>query len=194
MILWSIANETFPGDERTRFLGALVERARNLDPTRLLTAALLTLPSEEIEHHVDDDIGDLVDVLAINQYLGWYYGSREDLAQTRFTTTFGKPIVFSELGAGAKFGRHGGEDEIWTEEFQVAVYEAQIEMISQQPDCVGLSPWILKDFRTPMRVLPGVQDGYNRKGLVSEEGERKLAFGVLESWYRSLPEAGPPRD
>ena len=59
-------------------------------------------------------------------------------------------------------------------------------MIAAQPDCAGLSPWILKDFRTPLRALPGVQDGYNRKGLVSEEGERKLAFDVLVDWYRSL--------
>ena len=49
-----------------------------------------------------------------------------------------------------------------------------------------MSPWILKDFRTPLRVLPEVQDGYNRKGLVSEEGERKLAFDVLKAWYRTL--------
>jgi len=66
------------------------------------------------------------------------------------------------------------------------VYEAQIEMIAANDDCAGLSPWILKDFRTPMRVLPGIQDGYNRKGLVSEEGEKKLAFDVLRSWYVSL--------
>lgn len=59
-------------------------------------------------------------------------------------------------------------------------------MIAANDDCAGLSPWILKDFRTPMRVLPGIQDGYNRKGLVSEEGEKKLAFGVLRSWYVSL--------
>ena len=59
-------------------------------------------------------------------------------------------------------------------------------MIRSQEDCVGLSPWILKDFRTPLRVLPDVQDSYNRKGLVSEEGERKLAFEVLQDYYREL--------
>ena len=58
-------------------------------------------------------------------------------------------------------------------------------MIKRQVDCAGLSPWILKDFRTPLRVLPGVQDGYNRKGLVSEEGDRKLAFDVLAAAYRN---------
>jgi beta-glucuronidase len=188
VILWSVANETLPGDARLRFLGALVDRVRTLDSTRLTTAALLTLPSADPALHIDDPLGELVDVVAINQYLGWYYGDREDIPTIRFSTDFGKPIVFSELGAGAKVGRHGDEDEIWTEEFQAAVYRAQIAMIRSQPDCVGLSPWILKDFRTPLRTLPGIQDGYNRKGLVSEEGEKKLAFEVLADFYRSVAE------
>ena len=183
VVLWSVANETLPDADRQRFLSALVDRVRSLDPTRLVTAALLTLPSSDPETHVTDPLGEIVDVVAINQYLGWYYGSVDDLPAARFTTAFGKPIVFSELGAGAKSGRRGGRDEVWTEDHQAAVYEAQIAMIRNQPDCVGLSPWILKDFRTPLRVLPGVQDGYNRKGLVSEEGERKAAFDVLRRFY-----------
>ena len=193
VVLWSIANETLPGDDRTAFLTALAARVRELDPTRLVTAALLTLPSADPAVHVDDPLGEIVDVIAINQYLGWYYGSVAELPGTRFTTAFGKPIIFSELGAGAKHGRHGGPGEIWTEEHQAAVYDAQIAMIRQQADCAGLSPWILKDFRTPLRVLPGVQDGYNRKGLVSEEGERKLAFDVLRRFYVELDRADPGR-
>ena len=47
----------------------------------------------------------------------------------------------------------------------------------------GMSPWILKDFRSPRRQLGGVQDGWNRKGLISELGEEKLAFEVLAEWY-----------
>ncbi|MEL7207425.1 MAG: glycoside hydrolase family 2 TIM barrel-domain containing protein [Actinomycetota bacterium] len=184
IILWSVANETLPGDERLAFLTALVDRVRALDSTRLTTAALLTIPSADPEVHVTDPLGAVVDVVAINQYLGWYYGERDDIPSTRFTTEVAKPIIFSELGAGAKAGRHGGEDEIWTEEFQAAVYQAQLAMIADHEGCVGLSPWILKDFRTPLRVLPGIQDGYNRKGLVSEEGERKLAFDVVRQFYQ----------
>ena len=104
--------------------------------------------------------------------------------------------MFTELGAGAKAGRHGSEDEIWTEEFQAAVYREQIEMIRRQRtaaggEVAGLSPWILKDFRAPVRVLPGIQDGFNRKGLVSEEGDRKLAFDVLRDFYRELASEPP---
>ena len=186
VVLLSVANETLPGDDRLRFLTGLVDRVRSLDATRLTTAALLTLPSADPEVHVTDELGAAIDVVAINQYLGWYYGERDTIAETRFTTAFGKPIIFSELGAGAKHGQHGTADEIWTEEFQAAVYEAQIAMVRGQNECAGLSPWILKDFRTPLRVLPGVQDGYNRKGLVSEEGEPKLAFSILRDFYREI--------
>jgi beta-glucuronidase len=62
-------------------------------------------------------------------------------------------------------------------------------MMRQIPFLAGLSPWILKDFRSPRRVLKDVQDYYNRKGLVSERGQRKRAFGVLRAFYRELAEA-----
>ena len=195
VILWSVANETLPGEGRLEFLAALVDRVRQLDPTRLVTGALITLPSadqhRDLDFAADDGFGSFLDVVAVNQYLGWYYGDRHRLPEARFTTPWGKPLIFSELGAGARHGLHGSEDEIWTEEFQAAIYRAQLAMVARQPDCVGLSPWILKDFRTPLRVLPGVQDGYNRKGLVSEEGDRKLAFEVLRQAYADLAAERP---
>jgi beta-glucuronidase len=192
VIFWSVANETMPSPERTAFLTDLAARARELDPTRLISAALLTLPTEAQDHHVDDPLGALVDVVAINQYLGWYYGQRETIASTRWSTPFDKPIVFTEMGAGAKAGHHGDDGQIWTEEFQAAVYAAHGEMVEANRSdldrgaVAGMSPWILKDFRAPVRVLPGIQDGYNRKGLVSEEGEPKLAFDVLRAFYDSI--------
>lgn len=188
--LWSVANETLPTAERTIFLSELVAEARRLDPTRLVAAALFTEPTDATEVVIDDPLGHQVDVIGVNQYLGWYYGDRASIAATTWTSTVGKPIVFSELGAGAKAGHHGDPDEIWTEEFQAAVYVEQLAMIDACPDCAGLSPWILKDFRTPIRVLPGIQDGYNRKGLVSEEGERKAAFDVVRRYYRKRQDQG----
>ena len=46
--------------------------------------------------------------------------------------------------------------------------------------------WILNDFQSPRRPLPGIQDGWNRKGLVSDRGEKKLAFGVLQKFYEAV--------
>jgi beta-glucuronidase len=49
----------------------------------------------------------------------------------------------------------------------------------------GLSPWILKDFRSPKRLLPHIQDYWNRKGLISDEGRKKKAFYILQEFYRN---------
>ena len=55
-------------------------------------------------------------------------------------------------------------------------------MADKIPFLAGLSPWILKDFRSPRRQNV-YQKGWNRKGLVSDTGQRKLAFGVLADYY-----------
>jgi beta-glucuronidase len=47
-----------------------------------------------------------------------------------------------------------------------------------------MTPWILADFRSPRRPLPGVEDGWNRKGLVTNDGAKKQAFFVLQRFYR----------
>ena len=46
-----------------------------------------------------------------------------------------------------------------------------------------MTPWILTDFRSPRRQHPYYQDFWNRKGLVSETGKKKLAFYTLKSYY-----------
>jgi beta-glucuronidase len=46
-----------------------------------------------------------------------------------------------------------------------------------------MTPWILKDFRAMLRPLAGIQEFYNRKGLIDEEGNKKLAFNVLKDFY-----------
>jgi hypothetical protein len=52
-------------------------------------------------------------------------------------------------------------------------------MLNRIPQLRGMSPWILMDFRSPRRQLPGIQDGFNRKGLISDQGEKKQAFYIL---------------
>ena len=59
-------------------------------------------------------------------------------------------------------------------------------MLRRIPFLAGTSPWILKDFRSPRRVLKDVQDYYNRKGLFSERGVRKQAFEVLKRFYQEI--------
>jgi beta-glucuronidase len=57
-------------------------------------------------------------------------------------------------------------------------------MLSKIPTLRGMSPWILVDFRSPRRLRPGIQDYFNRKGLISDEGKKKPAFYVLQNFYK----------
>ena len=79
---------------------------------------------------------------------------------------------------------HGDAAKRWTEEFQANIYEHQLVMLSHIPQLRGMSPWLLMDFRSPLRLLPEIQDDYNRKGLISESGQKKKAFYVLQKAYK----------
>lgn len=59
-------------------------------------------------------------------------------------------------------------------------------MVRRVPNLVGLSPWVLMDFRSPLRMLPSVQDYHNRKGGISNRGQRKLAFYTLQRFYQHI--------
>jgi beta-glucuronidase len=96
---------------------------------------------------------------------------------------YDKPVIMSEFGAAAKAGLHGAASERWTEEYQADVYRHQIGMLNRIPQLRGMSAWILMDFRSPTRNLAGMQDGYNRKGLISDQGKKKAAFFVLQKAY-----------
>jgi len=187
VILWSIGNETPVLPARTEFMSKLAAEVRELDPTRLITAASDHVErSAPLTRTVNDPLGEFLDVIGVNEYLGWYEGSPEDVAQAQWKTPYGKPIIISEFGAGAAYGNHGSPLARWTEEYQANVYEQQIRMLRRIPFLAGMSPWLLMDFRSPRRLLPGIQDYHNRKGLISDRGQRKQAFYVLQRFYREL--------
>ena len=186
VILWSVANETPVSESRNAFLKTLIDSARSLDPTRLITAANERHYADAATQVVDDPLGQFLDVLGCNEYVGWYDGLPEKADGLTWKVTLNKPLVISEFGADALYGKHGEKAERWTEEYQKDVYEHQIAMLKKIPSLRGMSPWILTDFRSPRRPLPGIQDFFNRKGLISSRGERKQAFFVLQKFYREL--------
>jgi beta-glucuronidase len=183
ILLWSIANETPNTPERTKFLKTLAGDVRALDSTRLVTAALL-VRSEGHKKYVDDSLGEALDVIGANEYIGWYEQKPDGADTTEWKIAYNKPLIISEFGGDAKAGRHGLETERWTEEYQASIFEHQLPMLNLIPQLRGMSPWILMDFRSPRRQLPGIQDGFNRKGLVSDQGEKKKTFYLLQKAYK----------
>jgi beta-glucuronidase len=187
VILWSMSNETPVSAPRTEFIRRLAEFTRKNDSTRLLTSAMNRMQKDDPKNRVlNDPLGEFLDVLGVNEYIGWYEGRPEDADDTRWTSPWSKPAIVSEFGAGAPYNNHGDAGTRWTEEYQANLYEHQLKMLRQIPFLAGMSPWVLMDFRSPRRFLPDVQDYYNRKGLISDHGQRKQAFYVLQKFYREI--------
>jgi beta-glucuronidase len=187
IIIWSLANETPVSEARTKFLGNLAKKARELDSTRLLSAAMEkhSKPNAPNVGIVEDPLSEFLDIVAFNQYTGWYDGLPDKCARISWEIPYEKPVFISEFGGDAKQGLHGDRKQRWTEEFQEDLYRQTIPMLEKIPGFSGMSPWILVDFRSPKRALPGVQDGFNRKGLISSEGVRKKAFTTLQEYYKT---------
>ena len=186
VILWSVANETPISEPRNVFLKRLVDRVREMDPTRLVTAALERHYTDDTTQMIDDPFGVNLDVIGCNEYIGWYDGLPEKCDRIQWKTIYDKPVVMSEFGGSALFGRHGDALTRWSEEYQESMYEHQVAMLKRIPFLRGTTPWILMDFRSPRRQLPRIQDFFNRKGLVSERGEKKRAFFVMQRFYDEL--------
>lgn len=190
VIIWSMANETPNSPARNEFLGNLAKFARSSDPSRLISAAL-----EQKNHNgnpsvrtISDPFAEVVDVLSFNQYIGWYDGLPEKCQSISWHIEQEKPVLISEFGAGAKQGFHGSKNARWTEEYQAYLYEETLNMLDRVDQIRGISPWILVDFRSPRRVLPVIQDGWNRKGLIANDGQKKKAFFVLQRYYQQKGE------
>ena len=183
VIIWSIANETPHSDARDQFLSRLSQKARSLDATRLISMAMEVTAANHHKNRLQDNMNQFVDVISFNQYIGWYRDVN-DAPKMEWEIPYDKPVIISEFGGGAKYGLHGAKNQRWTEEFQENLYRENCAMLDKIDGLAGTTPWILKDFRSPRRVLNGIQDYYNRKGLFSDDGHKKKAFYVLKEWYQ----------
>jgi beta-glucuronidase len=196
VVLWAVANETPVNEARNRFLAHLVGRARALDGARPITAACV-IQHDGRSLQIGDPLIDLVDVVGLNEYFGWYERGYERLVQLLDGAPTTKPMLVSEVGAGAEAGFHGSAETLFTEECQAEVLRRQFDVLGRYPFVIGTCIWILYDFASPGRQNPH-QRGFNRKGLIAEDRRRrKLGFGVLQELYRGTAPAarrapGPP--
>jgi beta-glucuronidase len=185
IIIWSMSNETSPGKARDSVLTNVVQHCRSLDSTRLVSSAFSHLKYSKDSLIINDALGQYLDVLAVNEYLGWYVPWHTKGGEMVFKSNFNKPLIMTEFGAEALYGNHGSADTAssWSEEYQEQVYKDQIKMFGNISFLRGTCPWILYDFRAPGRMHPVFQNGWNRKGLLSEQGFKKKAWYVMKNFY-----------
>jgi beta-glucuronidase len=194
VIMWSVANETKPSEERDKTLTGLVDLCHKLDRSRLVAAAFDNPRYDETTKtfRLEDKLAVAVDVVGVNKYLGWYTPFPAPPGDIRWEVATGKPLIFSEFGAEALHGKRGPDDVAheWSEDYQAAVYRQNLEMFHNIPNLRGTAPWVLFDFRSPYRCHQTYQNGWNRKGLVSDKGQRKTAWQVMKTFYDSRKEGG----
>ena len=184
---WGIANETRNTPERNRFLARLLQAGKEIDTTRLYVAAfdLAYFDRKADKFVMHDDFYQNLDLVGINKYMGWYEGWPKAPKDIQWDVCPGKPIIISEFGGEAKAGIRGQEDVAgsWSEDFQARLYRMNLEMFRNIKNLAGIAPWILYDFRSPTRLHQTFQNGFNRKGLVGDKGERKQAWHIIHDFY-----------
>ncbi len=188
IIIWSVGNETPVSEARTSFMYSLIQAAKRLDSSRLVSAALeVNYDSKENVRSIDDPLGAYVDVVAFNEYLGWYGGSPDMCRQAVWKTKYDKPLFISETGGEALAGYHSDSLTLWSEEYQEWYFKEQTAMLKKMPEnFVGISPWVLTDFRSPKRNNPIYQEGWNNKGLIGQKGQKKKAFYIMQKYYAEM--------
>ena len=180
VVFWGVGNENADTDARLKFMGDLVSICREMDPTRLVSAACLV---NHATCRIEDRLAGHLDAIGINEYYGWYEERFEDLEDIGRNSEPDRPVIITETGADALSGPDGPREGLFSEAYQREVYEKQLAILSGLDWIKGMSPWILYDFRTERRCNI-YQRGFNRKGLIAEDKEtRKPAFAVLRDFY-----------
>jgi beta-glucuronidase len=189
VVIWSLSNETYPGTpNRNKALVELTQKCRAIDSTRFISHVANTQSYTNNAFNVSDPLYEYSDLICINEYIGWYNPWQGKPSDVKWNFGYpDKPVFISEFGAEALYGSNAGpidEASGWTEEYQKQVYIDQIEMFKTIPNLCGISPWLLFDYKSLGRMNQVYQKGYNRKGLLSEKGEKKKAWYIMNEYYK----------
>ncbi len=196
IVIWSVGNEcNTDHPESVAFFRRCVEQVRALDDRRLISYAALY-------GHVGC-VADLVDLISLNQYWGWYDRISQDgthaserrpdfplqvpqleacLAEK---AALGKPLLLSEFGADAEPGFLSAAGELWSEDYQAALIARQLEIAAQCPAVCGTFPFSYNDYRDPSKPINLHWHGINLKGVVSYDRRHKLAWERVRAIYAS---------
>lgn len=186
---WGLFNELKQaGDDPVDYIGELNRLAHRLDPGRLTTSA----------SNQGGEINEVTDIIAWNQYYGWYGGEPAgigDWADAVHQQYPQRGIGISEYGAGASI-LHQQENLIkpaassyWhPENWQTYFHEEHWKAIDCRPFLWGTFVWNMFDFGAAHR-REGEIDGKNDKGLVTFDRKvKKDAFYFYKAnWNEEDP-------
>ena len=194
MILWSVGNET-PVDRGAHAVPADAGRGRarrrsDAPPDR---GARAPPGGRRTAERIDDPLGADLDVLGLNEYVGWYDGLPEKCDTLTWSAAYDKPIVVSEFGADAKAGLHGDALTRFSEEYQADLYRRQLAMLRQgRRPCAGCRPGSWSTSARRAARSRACRTAGTARGWSPTTARKKQAFGVLRDAYRKLAAASRP--
>lgn len=187
IIFWGLFNEIDTRIPASRIIcSTLAQTVKSLDGKhRLISYATM--------YDCDDICFDLVDVISLNKYYGWFINGEPlehwEVFLEKFKNflkekdLFDKPFIMSEYGAGAIYGERQMEEVKWTENFQAKYIAYTTDLFMKDPDICGTFPWQFCDSRTGGALTMNRPRGFNNKGLVNEYRKPKMAYEELKRRY-----------
>jgi len=193
VVMWCIANEpASEEDGAEEYFRPLVELAKELDPQKrpvTIVNIMMATPDK-------DKVAELVDVICLNRYYGWYaFGGDFATAKALLSKELkgwvercpDKPIMMTEYGADTIAGLHDVDPVMFTEEYQVEYLRANHEVFDEFTQFVGEHVWNFADFQTSQGIVR-VQG--NKKGIFTRDRKPKAAAHELRRRWQSISDFG----
>ncbi len=200
--IYGIGNEcNTKNPEAEGFFRKLADHTREHDPTRLISYAAL--------YGNTGPLTDIVDVLGINSYYGWYDiikgGEGTGVVQEKgqdpvpcepidltpmrkmLDTVLAEKndmvLLLTEFGADSTPGFHSRSRDLWSEEYHADLLSEIFCLARDYPMIAGTFPFVFSDYRDPSKQLNAHWNELNLKGMVSYGRRRKMAFDAIRETY-----------
>jgi beta-glucuronidase len=203
--IYSIGNECNTANpEAGSFFTKLAQSIRSFDPSRLISYAAL--------YGIVGPVADIVDILGVNSYYGWYdkviggkglapeYDSPskeqeaklEPIDLSAMNAMLDKIIreapkdlllLLTEFGADSVPGYYASGRNLWSETYHADVLSEIFTLARGYPRIAGTFPFCFSDYRDPSKHVSEYWDEMNYKGAVTYHREKKLAFQAIRKGY-----------
>ncbi len=202
VIIYGIGNEcNTKHPEALPFFTKIANTVRNSDSTRLVGYASLYGEFDNIAH--------LLDIMGINAYYGWYdkydmfkvndepekdgntYKIREadvspinELIDAKLKELPpDTPILITEFGADSVPKNYSALHTLWSEDYHAEIIRNTVTEARKHEGVAGTFVFAFIDYPDPSKPMNGRWNGYNFKGMLTNNREYKLPYFALKEVY-----------
>lgn len=194
--IWCIGNEIMSLDKRViKYIKKATEFCRIKDSVRLVTFTSFFYQFDKAKEYCD--------VIAVNEYFGWFLGSVDMLTGMMNAIKKDcpdKPIIVTEFGASSILGKRNDRPVLagpvksvftkdYSEDYQALLIKEQIDLMWENRNiCSGAVVWSYNDFRENRRSndIDDIDVNLNCMGLVTENRNKKLSYSIVKNKFQNI--------